>query len=83
LGFSNAAMERVFSQMNLMKTKTRNRMGSNWLISILHIRSGLKRHGNCYHSYVFPAAILHKIGTIECYLNVSENLSDIFKKLPL
>ncbi|XP_050062963.1 uncharacterized protein LOC126552316 [Aphis gossypii] len=44
LPFSNAEVERVFSQMNLIKSKTRNRMGTELLTSLLQIRSGLKRH---------------------------------------
>ncbi|KAE9530031.1 hypothetical protein AGLY_011493, partial [Aphis glycines] len=83
LPFSNAAVERVFSQMNLVKIKTRNRMGFNVLISILHIRSGLKRHGKCCDSYVIPDTILHKIGTKESYINIPENELAIFEDLPI
>lgn len=45
LPFSNAEVERVFSQMNLIKSKTRNKMGTELLTSLLQIRSGLKKHG--------------------------------------
>lgn len=83
LPFSNAAVEKVFSQMNLVKTKTSNRMGSNLLISILHIRSGLKRHGKCCDSYVIPDTVLHKIGTKESYINIPENELAIFEDLPI
>ncbi|XP_070141561.1 uncharacterized protein [Drosophila kikkawai] len=41
LPWSNAEVERVFSQMNNVKTKLRNRMGVQTLNSILHIRYGL------------------------------------------
>jgi len=83
LQFSYAAVERVFSQMNLVKTKTRNRMGSNVLISILHIRSGLKRDGKYCDSYVIPGTVLHKIGTKESYINIPENELAIFEDLPI
>ncbi|KAF0707366.1 Reverse transcriptase domain-containing protein, partial [Aphis craccivora] len=83
LPFSNAAVEKVFSQMNLVKTKTSNRMGSNLLISILHIRSGLKRHEKCCDSYVIPDTVLHKIGTKESYINIPENELAIFEDLPI
>jgi len=52
LPFSNAEVERVFSQMNLIKSKTRNRMGTELLTSLLQIRSGLKRHGKCCHNFI-------------------------------
>lgn len=41
LPHSNAEIERVFSQMNVVKTKLRNRMALRTLNSILHIRYGL------------------------------------------
>ena len=43
---SNADVEQVFSQMSLVKSKLRNRMGlSETLSSILHIKYGLRRQG--------------------------------------
>lgn len=42
LPHSNADVERVFSQMNIIKTKQRNRMSHHTLNSILYIRSGLR-----------------------------------------
>ncbi|XP_078521674.1 uncharacterized protein LOC144828067 [Lissotriton helveticus] len=43
LPISNAHVERVFSQMTLLKNDRRNRMGLKLLSSILYIKFGLKR----------------------------------------
>lgn len=47
LPFSNAEVERVFSGMNLIKTKIRNRLVLNTMNSLLYIRCGLKRINKC------------------------------------
>ena len=45
LPFSNAIVERVFSLMNVVKNKLRNRMQCEMLDSILMVRSGLDWRG--------------------------------------
>ncbi|CAG4979721.1 unnamed protein product [Parnassius apollo] len=65
LPHSNAEIERVFSQMNIVKTKLRNRMSLHTLNSILHIRNGLKRPGKCWHSYNAPEHVLKQIRGIK------------------
>ncbi|KAK2174136.1 hypothetical protein NP493_826g01025 [Ridgeia piscesae] len=45
LPFSNAAVEWVFSTMNIVKTKLRNRMQQDSLEKILHVRGYMSRHG--------------------------------------
>ncbi|KAL1250495.1 hypothetical protein QQF64_018291 [Cirrhinus molitorella] len=49
---SNADVERVFSQMNNVKSKLRNRMGQKTLSSILCIRYGLRRLGICCKDFI-------------------------------
>lgn len=51
LPFSNAAVERVFSHMNNIKTKTRNRMKQPLLEALLHIRSYMARNRMCCHEF--------------------------------
>lgn len=51
LPFSNAAVERVFSQMKLIKTNQRNRMGQLLLENVLHIRSYMNRHRICCEQF--------------------------------
>ena len=46
LSYSNAEVERMFSQLNIVKNKLRNRLSSETATAILAIRAGLKRHGN-------------------------------------
>ncbi|KAE9524063.1 hypothetical protein AGLY_015544 [Aphis glycines] len=63
LPWSNAACERIFSQMNIVKSKSRNRMKSPMLISLLHIRSD---------------SIVKSIGTMNVYnCNVENEISEI------
>lgn len=45
LPLSNADVERVFSQQNIIKTKTRNRLDVSTVESILNVRYGLKLRG--------------------------------------
>lgn len=49
LPHSNAAVERVFSQLNLIKTDLRNSLKPCSLVSLLHIKNGLKRVGISAH----------------------------------
>ncbi|CAG5004977.1 unnamed protein product [Parnassius apollo] len=67
LPHSNADVERVFSQMSLVKTKLRNRLAVRTLNAILYVRFGLKRAGKCCYSYTVPDNVLRSIGTKEYY----------------
>ncbi|XP_062141089.1 uncharacterized protein LOC133849197 isoform X1 [Drosophila sulfurigaster albostrigata] len=70
--WSNAEVERVFSQMNNVKTKLRNRMAVETLNSILHIRYGLRRANKSCHNYEVPQDCLKMIGTNQSYKNSAE-----------
>jgi len=48
--FSNAAVERVFSQMNIVKTNLRNKMGLKSLNAILSIRLDFKMFNNLIYT---------------------------------
>ncbi|XP_032589126.2 uncharacterized protein LOC116804664 isoform X1 [Drosophila mojavensis] len=54
LPWSNADVERVFSQVNLVKSKLRNGMNLNTLNSILSVRYGLNRNDKCCYEYTLP-----------------------------
>ncbi|QQP41297.1 Uncharacterized protein FKW44_015616 [Caligus rogercresseyi] len=55
---SNADVERVFSQMALVKSKLRNRIGQETLSSILHVRYGLCWQGKCCRDFEPTADML-------------------------
>lgn len=58
LPFSNASVERMFSQMNLIKNKIRNRMQLKSLASILHIRAFMQRNGICCQEFAPTSSML-------------------------
>lgn len=79
LPHSNADVERVFSSMNLVKSKIRNRMQLPLLCSILTIRAGLRLAEKCCHNYDLPDDVLKKICSNETYqneINTIESASD-------
>lgn len=73
LPHSNADIERVFSVMNVVKSKLRNALHLKTINAILLIRTRLTAvNSNCYN-YQLPADILSKIGSSEKYnVNTTE-----------
>lgn len=67
LSWSNAEGERLFSQMNIVKTKLRNRMGPKLLDNILTVRAGPKRSKVCCSEYQLPSEVLEQIRTLFYY----------------
>jgi len=67
LPISNAEVERLFSQLNLIKTKIRNKLSVTTTNSILRIRYGLKQSNKCCRNYNIPNDIIKKIKTNETY----------------
>lgn len=67
LPHSNADVERIFSHMNIVKTKLRNRLSIKSLNAIMAIKYGLRRHGKCCHNYDLPIDVIRKIGTMTVY----------------
>lgn len=59
LPFSNAEVERVFSQMNLVKT---NRMQVSMINAIIMIRSSLKNAGKFCHDFEISKKMIKGFG---------------------
>lgn len=80
LPHSNAEVERLFSKMNVIKTKLRNRMNLETLNAILTIRAGLKRHGKCCADFTLSpdSTMVAKIKTLETYVSEDDEDFDIF-----
>lgn len=74
LPFSNAAVERTFSQMALLKYKLRNRMGQSLLENLLHVRSHMAMRNICCNSFTPSSDMLARF-TNEIY-RLSEPDSD-------
>jgi len=60
LPYSNTQVERIFSQLNLVKNKVRNKMSVEKTNAILTIRFGLRRNNKCCHNYVLPLEVIRK-----------------------
>ncbi|KAE9528757.1 hypothetical protein AGLY_012332 [Aphis glycines] len=60
-------VERIFSQMNIVKPKSRNKMGTTLLTSLLQIRFGLKLSDKCCKNFSLPDAIVKQISTKKVY----------------
>lgn len=67
LSFSNAAVERLFSLMGLVKSKLRTKMNTKLLCSVISIREGLKLDKVCCYNIKIPEDIVNKIGSYEKY----------------
>jgi hypothetical protein len=74
LPHSNAAVERVFSQMDFFKNKTRNRLNSKTTNALLFIKFGLLNANSCCDTYQLPEEVLRKIESNQTYLTGSDNL---------
>ncbi|KAF0688544.1 Uncharacterized protein FWK35_00036203, partial [Aphis craccivora] len=72
LPWSNAEVERCFSQMNLVKNKQRNKLSSSTTNAILFIRAGLRRLEKCCNNFQFPDSVLLEIGTMKAYEKCDE-----------
>lgn len=72
LPHSNADVERVFSQMGIVKSNMRNRLAIKSLNAVLTIKYGLRRHGKSCHDYKLPESVLRKIGSVEAYQTSSQ-----------
>lgn len=76
LPISNAEVERSFSQMNIIKSKIRNRMSATTLNSIMTIRAGLKRMNKCCFDADVPQVVIEKIGNNATYSNSSDSIQE-------
>ncbi|KAH9380319.1 hypothetical protein HPB48_013378 [Haemaphysalis longicornis] len=69
LPYSNAEVERTFSQLKILKSKLRNKMKPETRNAIFVVRAGLKRHQKRCFDYELPAA--GAIGTSATYVQPS------------
>ena len=67
LPHSNAEVERLFSQLNIVKSKLRNRLKTDTVNAILAVKGGLRRVGKCCYSYELPRSVVKLIGTMAVY----------------
>jgi hypothetical protein len=64
---SNEEVERLFSQISVVKSKLRNRMSLHTLNSILLVRYGLKLAGDTCYQHKLPSEVLQQFGTTAAY----------------
>ena len=74
LPHSNAEVERVFSSMNIIKTKQRNRMSLKTINALILLRDQLKKQGKYCTSFEIPSEVLQLIGTNKSYSFTSKTI---------
>ncbi|CAK1585546.1 unnamed protein product [Parnassius mnemosyne] len=67
LPHSNAEVERVFSSMNIIKTKQRNRLSLKTINALILLRDQLKKQNKNCASFEIPSEVLQLIGTNKSY----------------
>ncbi|XP_039312918.1 uncharacterized protein LOC105206106 isoform X2 [Solenopsis invicta] len=84
LPWSNADVERTFSQMKNVKTFSRNRLNQDTINAILTTRAGLQRIEKCCHNYEFSSSVLRQVETMSAYKDQKEsfNVSQIVSQCP-
>ncbi|KAH6921387.1 hypothetical protein HPB50_027625 [Hyalomma asiaticum] len=83
LPFSNAGIERCFSDMSIVKCRRRNRLDIDTLNALLKVRYRLRRHKKKCHEYSLPDDVAAKIGTVASYATAEEDalqLADIIQE---
>lgn len=75
---SNAEVERLFTQMNITKLKLRNRMQLQMLISILSVRSGMRKKESCFYNCDIPPSFIQQIKTNGSYISSNLELDSEF-----
>lgn len=75
LPHSNVEVERLFSQLNIVKSKLRNRLNTESVNALLAVRSGLKRVEKCCSSYNLPKSVVNLIGTMAAYQSQHQETS--------
>lgn len=60
LPHSSAAVERIFSAINLNKTKIRNKLGTKSLSGILHTKNLINKDNSCCHNFKVKKTVLDK-----------------------
>ena len=80
LPISNAEVERMFSSMNVIKSKIRNRMQLKLTNSILTIRNSM-RFGVCCIDHNIPDEIIKKVGTNAAYEDICESDFSIIEEI--
>ena len=73
LPHSNAEVERLFSQLNLVKSKLRNRINIASVNAVLAIRCGMKRVGKSFDTFELPKEVVSQIGTMQVYRSEEES----------
>ena len=68
---SNADIERIFSQMNVVKTKLNNGMKSDWLNVVFTVKYGLKRNNKICAKHIIPNDVIKTVGKSKLYSSVS------------
>ena len=72
LPLSNAAVERTFSQMNIIKCKTRNKMQQPMFEAIMHVRAYMSRNNRCCNEFVPSQAMFARFNN-RMYHNMDQN----------
>ena len=76
LPHSNAEIERVFSQMILIKSKLRNKMQTDTTNALLHVRYGLKRMSETCVSFNLPNDVLDLVASSQKYSQSRKSAGD-------
>lgn len=77
LPWSNGEVEKVFSQMKIIKTSLRNRLHQDTINTILITRTELRRIDKCCFDYEFPSSVLHQIGTMAMYTKQDKSFDSV------